>query len=153
MRPVRPIVITSPSRMHLGIAIAASIGVGIGIMRGLYGSSVFTNGDMVTLLALMLAAFYFFLRAAKPRKRVQFSQKGVWTRETGHIPWDDVSALDIEKRRGYKGAQKDCFVFHYYPKGSEEELPKSIEIDVYDLSVSKKKLVEILDGPVHDWRP
>ena len=148
----RPIIITSPSKLHRGIAIAALLGAAIGIARWMSGAEL-TNGDAVTLLALMLASFYFFLRAAKPRKRVQFSPKGVWTRESGEIPWDDVSALELQTRPGYKGIATDYFVFHYYPANSEEELPVRMEIDLSDLSVNRKKLENILAGPVHQWRP
>ena len=119
----------------------------VGMMRINLGSTPPENDDYFFLGVLILAALAFIYRAFNPSDRIRFTEEGLWTKESGKQPWENLGGIAIETRRGYKGIQEPTLLFLFEPGTVKEDDFLELAFRFSDLNVSEEKFRELLTGP------
>lgn len=134
-------IVTSPARVHFWWGVASVVGLLAGVGH-LYSSNFEDfNTEMGYIFITILAALYFFYRAAKPTVRVRVSSDGLWTKPTGLQPWKMVKSVEEETRRGYKGIKETHLIIEFHPIKDVSEMDHKIDYDFSDLNTTPEKLL------------
>ncbi len=131
--------ITTPWRVHLGIALGCGFGMAVGGLRWVTNDQPLDwTEDGWVLMGLLVVGVYFAYRARTPKLRLRINKAGIWTEQAGLQPWQQVDELLVEKRPGYKGTTVYWLVLHW---NEEVDLPAHQLLEEYrfdDLSISRK---------------